>query len=204
MLPFYSEAPRMRTREVVTDVVTWLWVALWTVVGLRIHDAISGFSEAGRILQGGGADLQAAGAELGDALGSVPVVGGGLDTLATGAFSSAGEPFVVVGQELESLLILVARLLAALVIGVALIPWLARYLPWRADRLATLRAATRAIRSAPTDVAPAALEQALAMRAINRLDYDDLLAFTPDPFGDFAAGRFDRLARAERASVGLR
>ena len=133
MLPFYSEAPRMRTREVVTDVVTWLWVALWTVIGLRIHDAISAFSEAGRILQGGGANLQAAGADLGDALGSVPIVGGGLDTLATGAFSTAGEPFVVVGQELESMLILVARLLAALVIGVALVPWLARYLPWRAD-----------------------------------------------------------------------
>jgi len=203
MLPFYSEAPRMRTREVVTDVVTWLWVALWTVIGLRIHDAIAAFSEAGRLLQGGGTNLQSAGAELGDALGSVPIVGGGLDALATGAFVTAGEPFVAVGQELESLLILVARLLAVLVIAVALVPWLARYLPWRADRLATLRAATRAIRSAPVDVAPAALEQALATRAINRLDYDDLLAFTPDPFGDFAAGRFDRLARAERASVGL-
>src|SRR5688572_28527037 len=163
MLPFYSEAPRMRTREVVTDLATWLWVGLWAVIGLRIHDAISAFSEAGRLLQGGGANLQSAGAELGDAVGSMPVIGRGLDSLATGAFSSAGEPFVAVGQELEALLILVARLLAALVVGVALIPWLARYLPWRADRLATLRAATRAIRSAPSDVGPAELERALAM-----------------------------------------
>jgi hypothetical protein len=201
---FYSEASRMRAREVVSDVATWLWVALWTVIGARIHDAISGFSQAGRVLQDGGANLQAAGADLGDALGSVPVVGNGLDALATGAFVNAGLPFVVVGQELESLLILVARLLALLVVAVMLVPWLARYVPWRARRLASLRAATTAIRSAPVGLAPAALEHALATRALSRLDYEDLLAFTPDPFGDFAAGRFDRLAMAERASVGLR
>ena len=201
---FYSEASRMRAREVASDLATWLWVALWTIIGARIHDAIAGFSEAGRALQGGGANLQAAGADLGDALGSVPVVGTGLDALATGAFSSAGQPFVFVGQELESLLILIARLLAVLVVAVMLVPWLARYVPWRAERLASLRAATTAIRSAPVDVAPVALEQALAARALNRLDYQDLLAFTPDPYGDFVAGRFDRLATAERASVGLR
>jgi hypothetical protein len=42
------------------------------------------------------------------------------------------------------------------------------------------------------------------MRAVARLDYATLLQFTPDPLGDWAAGRHDRLARAELASVGLR
>ena len=204
MPTFYSEARSMRAREIASDVATWLWVALWAVIGSRIHDAIAQFSAAGQILQDGGANLGRAGAELGDALGGVPLVGQTLDDIATGALSTAGTPFVVAGQELEDLLILIARLLAALVVAVMLIPWLSRYLPWRAQRLATLRAATRAIRHAPVDVAPAVLEQALATRAVNRLDYEELLAFTPDPFGDFAAGRFDRLARAERASVGLR
>lgn len=44
----------------------------------------------------------------------------------------------------------------------------------------------------------------LALRAVTRLDYQSLLEFTPDPFGDWASGRHDRLARAELASVGLR
>ena len=35
------------------------------------------------------------------------------------------------------------------------------------------------------------------------LDYETLLSYTPDPFGDFASGRHDRLARAELAQVGL-
>jgi hypothetical protein len=36
------------------------------------------------------------------------------------------------------------------------------------------------------------------------LSYSELLEETPDPFGDFLSGRYERLARAELASVGLR
>jgi len=59
------------------------------------------------------------------------------------------------------------------------------------------------IRRAPA-VGKERIEEVLAMRAVARLDFPTLLSFTPDPLGDFATGRFDRLARAELASVGLR
>ena len=104
---------------------------------------------------------------------------------------------------IAKLLILIARLLAILVVAVFLVPWLLRYVPWRAERLATVRAAHRAIRRAPIDVPTATLHRELATRAINRLSYPELLEHTPDPFGEFAAGRFDRLVKAELASVGL-
>ena len=42
------------------------------------------------------------------------------------------------------------------------------------------------------------------MRAVSRLDYATLLEYSDDPIGDWVAGRHDRLARAELASVGLR
>lgn len=204
MLKFWSEVPTAQAREVVADVATWGWVALWAVVGARINDTISAFAEAGRVLQTGGQNIQGAGVTLGEAFRGVPLIGEGADDLATGAFATAGEPFIFVGQELESLLILIARVLALLVVGVMVIPWLSRYVPWRAGRLATVRAAHRAIRRAPVHVSPEAMQRALATRAINRLSYPELLEHSPDPFGDFAAGRFDRLARAELASVGLR
>jgi hypothetical protein len=204
MLKFYSEVGTARTRELITDLATWVWVALWVAIGLRIHDAISAFAEAGRVLQGGGRNIQGAGAQLGDALNGVPLIGVGIDSLATGAFDTAGAPIVQAGQELEALLIFVARLLALLVVAVMLVPWLARYLPWRAERLATVRAAHRAIRRAPVDVSSATMQRALATRAINRLSYPDLLEYTSDPFGDYAAGHYGRLAKAELASVGLR
>jgi hypothetical protein len=204
MLKFYSEVGTARTRELIADLATWAWVALWTVIGVRLHDAISGFAEAGRVLQGGGRNIQGAGAQLGDALNGVPLIGQGIDTLTTGAFETAGAPFIQAGQELESLLIFVARLLAILVVAVMLVPWLARYLPWRAERLATVRAAHRAIRRAPVDVSSAMMQRALATRALNRLTYPELLEYTSDPFGDYAAGHYGRLAKAELASVGLR
>ena len=204
MLKFWSETPAARTREIVTDVATWTWVALWVVVGAKIHDVISSFAEAGRVLQAGGANIQGAGATLGNAMADVPLIGAGIDDLATGAFDTAGDPFIFVGRELESMLILIARLLALLVVGLMIIPWLFRYLPWRAGRLANVRAAHQAIRRAPVDLSSGAVQQALATRAINRLPYPQLLEHTPDPFGDFAAGRYDRLARAELDSVGLR
>ena len=204
MLKFWSETPAARTREIVTDVATWTWVALWAVIGARIHDVISSFAEAGRVLQAGGTNIQGAGATLGNAMADVPLIGAGIDDLTTGAFDTAGDPFIFVGRELESMLILVARLLALLVVGLAIVPWLFRYLPWRAGRLANVRAAHQAIRRAPIDLSSGAVQQALATRAINRLSYPQLLDHTPDPFGDFAAGRYDRLARAELDSVGLR
>jgi hypothetical protein len=204
MLKFWSETPAARAREIVADLATWAWVALWAVIGVKIHDTISAFAEAGRVLQAGGTNIQGAGASLGDAFAQVPLVGAGIDDIATGVFDTAGDPFIYVGRELESMLILIARLLALLVVGIMLIPWLSRYLPWRAERLANVRAAHQAIRRAPVDMSSAAVRQALATRAINRLPYSELLEHTSDPFGDFAAGHYERLARAELASVGLR
>ncbi len=92
-----------------------------------------------------------------------------------------------------------ALLLALITIGL----WLVRYLPWRAERLQRVRAAHRAIRTAP-DVGDARVERALAMRAVSRLEWSDLLEYTPDPLGDWASGRYERLARAELAAAGLR
>jgi len=204
MLKFWSETPAARTREIVADVATWAWVALWAVIGAKIHDTISAFAAAGRALQTGGTNIQGAGASLGKAFADVPLVGAGIEDVATGVFDTAGDPFIYVGRELESMLILIARLLALLVVGLALVPWLSRYLPWRAERLANVQAAHHAIRQAPTDMSSAAVQKALATRAINRLPYPDLLEYTSDPLGDFAAGHYERLARAELASVGLR
>jgi hypothetical protein len=204
MLKFWSETPAARTREIVADVATWAWVALWAVIGARIYGVISSFAEAGRVLQAGGTNIQGAGETLGNAMADVPLVGAGIDDLTTGAFDTAGDPFIFVGRELEAMLILIAWLLALLVVGLMIIPWLLRYLPWRAERLANVRAAHQAIRRAPIDLSSGAVQQALATRAINRLSYPELLEHTPDPFGDFAAGRYDRLARAELDSVGLR
>ena len=107
------------------------------------------------------------------------------------------------GTDLEQFILVVAIVLALLFALATIGPWLSRYLPWRWERLQRVRAAHRAIRTAPK-VSHVKVETALAMRAVTRLDYATLLEYTPDPLGDWASGRHDRLARAELASVGLR
>ena len=147
----WSETPGARRREIVADLATSAWVSLWVVLASRLYTALAGYAEAGRALQRGGTSLQAVGGTISDALAGVPLVGEGIGSMGRSGFEAAGEPFIYVGGELEDLLILIAGLLGALVLAVTLIPWLSRYLPWRARRLADLRHARRAIRRrAPT------------------------------------------------------
>lgn len=203
MVKLWSESPTARSKELVADIATAAWVSFWVVLASRLYAALAGYAEAGRALQRGGQNLQDVGGTVGDALSVVPLVGEGIGDVSRSGFQAAGGPFIYVGGELASLLVLIAGLLGALVLAVTLVPWLSRYLPWRARRLADVRNAHRAIRLGAADVSTAEMDRFLASRALNRLPYDELLASSPDPFGDFAAQRYDRLAAAELASVGL-
>ncbi len=204
MIRFWSEVRGQRLREVGADVATWIWVAFWAVVSFRIHATIAGFADAGRALQQGGVAIRDAGGQVGSSLDGIPLVGPGAGEIVRRALGAAGEPFVFVGGELVDLLVLIARLLALLVLAVAVVPWLIKYLPWRAHRLAQLRAADRAIRKRPGGADPEAIDHLLASRAIHRLSWEELLDHSSDPVGDFLAGRNRELARAELESVGLR
>jgi hypothetical protein len=204
MVTFWSETPGRRQREVAADVATWAWVALWSVVAFRIHAAIAGFAEAGHALERGGAAIRDAGTQVGSSLDGIPLVGQGAGEVARRAFGGASEPFVFVGGEFVDLITLIARVLAILVLAVAIVPWLSRYLPWRATRLAELRSATTAIRRRPSGATLESIERLLASRAIHRMSWEDLLVHSRDPLGEFAAGKYRALAKAELESVGLR
>jgi hypothetical protein len=203
MVKIWSEMPVARLKEQVADVATLLWVAFWGSIVWQLFQFLASFAEAGRAIRGGGQSMIQSGHELGESLAGLPLVGSQARDITGNAFAAAGRPISDFGGELEQFIMIVATLLALLVALATLAPWLSRYLPWRWERLRRVRAAHRAIRTAP-DVATSEIEKALAMRAVARLDYAALLEYTPDPFGDWARGRHDRLARAELASVGLR
>jgi hypothetical protein len=143
------------------------------------------------------------GRDVGESLSGLPLIGEQVRDVVRNAFVGAGRPLAEFGTDLERFILVVATVLTLLFALATLGPWLARYLPWRWERLRGVRAAHRVIRTTPR-VGQVKVEEALAMRAVTRLDYATLLDFTPDPLGDWAKGRHDRLARAELASVGLR
>lgn len=203
MIRIWSELRVARTKEQVADVATVIWVALWGTVAWQLFQFLADFAEAGRTIRSGGQGMIQSGRDLGESLAGVPLVGQQLRDVARDAFAGAGTPLSEFGMQLEQFIVVIAVVLALLLALVTLIPWLSRYVPWRWERLRRTRAGHRAIRTAPAATADQ-VQEALALRAVARLDYATLLEFSPDPLGDWATGRHDRLARAELASVGLR
>ena len=203
MIKIWSELPAMRAKEQVTDLATFLWVVFWGNVVWQLFQFLADFAAAGRTVHAGGQTMVQGGRDLGDSLAGLPLVGSQVRDIARDTFAGAGQPLSDFGTELEQFIFVVAIVLALLLALVTMAPWLVRYIPWRWHRVRQMRAAHRAIRTAP-EVADASIERALAMRAMTRLDYATLLEYTPDPLGDWTAGRHDRLAQAELASVGLR
>jgi hypothetical protein len=202
MIKIWSELPVARTREQIADVATLIWVVFWGSVVWQLFQFLVGFAGVGRVVHDGGENMIGAGRSLGDSLAGLPIVGATVRDLASGACAAGGQPISTLGTELEEFITIVSVVLTLILAIVTLGPWLIRYVPWRRERLRRVRSAHRAIRKAPATDAPT--EQILAMRAMARLDYATLLDFTPDPLGDWTAGRHDRLAKAELASVGLR
>jgi hypothetical protein len=203
MIKIWSELRVARTKEQLADVATLLWVVFWGNIVWQLFQFLAGFAQAGRTIRSGGEAMAQSGVTLGESLAGLPLVGSQVRDIARDAFAGAGGPLSDFGTELEQFIFVVATVLALILALVTLGPWLARYLPWRWERLRRVRSAHRAIRKSP-DVGDAAIERTLAMRAVTRLDYTTLLEYSPDPLGDWATGRHDRLARAELASVGLR
>jgi hypothetical protein len=203
MIKIWSELPGARVKEQIADGATLLWLLFWGNVVWQLFQLLAGFAQAGRTIRDGGEAMVRSGHDLGESLAGLPLVGPGIRDIVRDAFGGAGRPLSDFGTELAQFILVIAAVLALLLALVTIGPWLNRYLPWRLARLRRVRAAHRVIRSAP-EVGEDHVERVLAMRAVTRLDYSTLLEFTPDPFGDWATGRLDRLARAELASVGLR
>lgn len=203
MIKIWSELRIARLKEQVADGLTLIWVVFWGNIVWQLFQFLSSFAEAGRTIRAGGQNMAQSGRDLGESLAGLPLIGSQVRDVARDAFAGAGQPLSDFGTELEQFIFVVAIVLALILALVTLGPWLTRYLPWRWERLRRVRAAHRAIRTAP-DMPDASIERTLAMRAVTRLDYSTLLDYTPDPIGDWARGRHDRLARAELASVGLR
>jgi hypothetical protein len=206
MPKIWSELRGPRNRELVADIATLCWVLFWGSVAWTLFTFLAGFAEAGRLVQGGGEQLGAAGTDLGGHLGGLPLVGTQVSDAVRRGFDGAADPIVSAGREIETFVMVVAATLGLVLLLVPLIPWLSRYIPWRLERVRRLQSGERAIRRSVAlgETSHAEVDRVLAGRALQRMEWADLLEYTPDPIGDWSAGRYDRLARAEYEAAGLR
>ncbi len=203
----WSERPASRTREIIADIATVVWLTIWITLGVRLYGFLANLAGAGRFVREGGTEITRAGERIGSALEGIPLIGEGAASGVRDALAGAGDPLITFGTDLERLLLVISALLGLILVAVAIVPWLNRYLPWRIATWRRLNAAARAIRGTARTrrepIAEPVMAALLASRAIHRLEYDELLEFSPDPIGDWVAGRHDRLARAELDRAGL-
>jgi hypothetical protein len=203
VIKIWSELRGERLKEQAADLATLAWTFFWGSIVWELFQFLASFAEGGRSIRAGGQNVIQGGRDLGDLLAGLPFVGSQLRDTARDVFAELGRPLSEFGTDVERFIIVVAAVLALILALVSIVPWLSRYLPWRWRRLQNMRAAHRAIRLA-IRAPSSAVEHALALRAVTRLDYQTLFEYTPDPLGDWVSGRHERLARAELATVGLR
>lgn len=198
-LKLYSEVPRQRRRQITSDVIVVVLVLFFVWVGTVVHDTVAslgvlatGVKEAGQTVEGGFTSVA-------DAVSQVPVVGEAIGGAIAGAGEGTGGNLADLGQSGEDAVNRLAMILGLVTALLPILVLLAVVVPRRVRRLRNLSVASRVL----IDLHDPERRRLLAMRAAFGLPYDELLAYTPDPLGDLAAGRHDALVAAALADVGL-
>lgn len=138
------------------------------------------------------------GLKVHDAVDRLAVLGEGVRKAGGSVPFGIGNPVEDLGRRGENDVHHLANLLGLVtfVIPAVVVVW--HFVPRRVAQIRRLAVASRALEGAP--------ERELAMRAAFALPYSQLLAWTDDPLGDLAAGRYEPLIAAvlEDAGVAVR
>ncbi len=195
----YPAAGHQRRSTITKDVVGLLLIALFAWVGLKTYQAIDGLTVFGTAVASTGSSIQDGLGAASRAVSNLPLVGGSLANALTSAGAGTGSNLQSLGQDgIDQ----VNRLALVVGLAVALLPILVLLVLALPRRIRTVRSLTAAGRVLANTQDPAA-RQLMAARAVFTLPLDDLLGYTADPLGDFAAGRYDALVDATLREAGL-
>jgi hypothetical protein len=180
------------------DAAIVLWAAVWIVVGVVVYHEVRGLAQLGDTLDTASEAIDETGRALGG-LRNLPFVGPELGALADRASATAASARASAQESRDR----AQRLGVILGVSIAVAPTaplVLLYLPMRVTRVREVRAVRRAL--GPRGH-PRAFEELLAWRAMHNLPYHRLRSASPHPRLDLETGRYDRLARAELARLGI-
>ncbi|GAB3606357.1 hypothetical protein GCM10027413_17660 [Conyzicola nivalis] len=198
-MKFYSDFAAQRSRQITVDVLAIAFMAAWIWLGVFVHSLVIGLTDFGVQMEQAGAGFRETMTDVGENLGGVPLIGGGI----RGPFDNAS----VAGATLEaagaSQQVAVQNLALGLGLGIAVLPVLAILVLWLVPRLRFARRAATARRL----VSAGAGLDLLALRALTTQRLTTLGAIDADPMaawrrGDEAVMR--SLAALELKSSGVR
>lgn len=199
-LQLYPAVPERRRATIARDVAVVVALVLLAWFGFAVYQRVESVSVVARGVTDAGTSVQDGFRSVGDAVDRVPVVGSKLSDALGASGDATGGNVADLGRQGEDAIRSTARLVGFLTFLVPAALLLGLTLP---GRIRQVREMARARQVLAHDGSPER-ERVLAMRAAFSLPMEDLLEYTPDPFGDLAAGRHDRLLDALHAESGIR
>ncbi|QYH36087.1 hypothetical protein [Salinibacterium sp. M195] len=198
-MQLYADHPARRARQIVADVLSLTFILVWIALGVWVYQLIAAFQELGVQMQDAGAGFRSTMVELGDTLGSVPLIGSGIRTPFDGA-SEAGAALEAAGQSQQE-----SVLTAAMAIGVfiAAVPVALILLVWLIPRIRFAKRAGEAKRLLTT---PGGADL-LALRALATQRLPALARVSAAPAAEWRAGNSGTialLAQLQLTDLGVR
>jgi hypothetical protein len=198
-MKLYSDFGPRRTRQIIGDVLALLAIGAWVWLGIAVFQLVMNLSSFGVQMEQAGSGFRETMVEVGETLGGVPLIGGGIRVPFDGA-SEAGAALESAGQSQQAA---VQQLATGLGIGIAALPILTILVLWLIPRL---RFAKRAGRAKALVEADAGVDL-LALRALATQKISALSTVSTDPMAAWRRGDevvMRSLARLELKSSGVR
>ena len=198
-MKLYSDFGPRRTRQIVGDVLALAAIAAWVWLGITVYQLVENLAGFGVQMEEAGAGFKETMTEVGETLGGIPVIGGGIRAPFDGA-SGAGGALEAAGQNQQ---VAVNQLATGLGIGIAVLPIIMILVLWLVPRIRFVRKAGRAT----AIVKSAAGIDLLALRALATQKISALSAVDPDAMAAWRRGDetvMRALAQLELKSSGVR
>lgn len=198
-MKLYSDFGPRRTRQIIGDVVALAAIGAWIWLGVTVYQLVENLAGFGVQMEEAGAGFKETMTEVGETLGGIPVIGGGIRGPFDGA-SGAGGALEAAGQSQQ---VAVNQLATGLGIGIAALPIVMILVLWLAPRIRFVRKAGRA----KAIVASGAGIDLLALRALATQKVSALSAVDPDAMAAWRRGDetvMRALAQLELKSSGVR
>jgi hypothetical protein len=196
---FYPEPRLQRLDAVARDVAGVLALVLLAKIGVEVHDAVGELAVLGEGVESAGGAVSGGFESAAEAIDDAPVVGDEVGDALRAAGEGSGGEVEELGRGGAGAAHDLADLLGVVVFGLPAALLLLWAVPPRVRQIRRLTAAARVL-----ELPSEERRRLVAMRAAFSLPYGTLLAYTRDPIGDLAAGRYEALVRAELEQAGLR
>ncbi|MEV8253951.1 hypothetical protein AB0O95_08320 [Rhodoglobus sp. NPDC076762] len=197
-MQLYADQPARRTRQIIADLISLGFIAVWIALGVWIYQLIAAFQELGVQMQQAGAGFESTMVELGDTLGAVPLIGSGIRAPFDGA-SEAGAALESAGQSQQAS---VEAAATAVGLFIGIVPVVLILLVWLLPRI---RFAVRASEAKRLLAKPGGADL-LALRALTTLNITELARVSEAPAAEWRAGNsatVARLAQLQLAELGI-